>query len=134
MVGDGKESSYRRGTLKVCRVFGIESLNMHQDQALRAILMGKRDTYVNLPTDFGKSLIYQALTCFDDFTSTQKSIVVVVSPLINLMMDQVNYLNSVGIKAVCISFAPAEEKKRINGKCYMYTCRKQKCYFGIFPE
>ena len=46
---------------KVCEVFGIESLNKHQEDAIKYVVEEKKDVFVNLPTGFGKSLIYQAL-------------------------------------------------------------------------
>ena len=46
---------------KVCTVFGIESLNKHREDAIKYVVEGKKDVFVNLPTGFGKSLIYQAL-------------------------------------------------------------------------
>ena len=39
---------------KVCDVFGFGSLNKHQEEALRFV-------FVNLPTGFGKSVVFQAL-------------------------------------------------------------------------
>ena len=52
----------------------------------------KKDVFVNLPTGFGKSLIYQALPLiFDEITgvSGHMHVVVVISPLLNLIQDQV---------------------------------------------
>ena len=59
---------------------------------------------MNLPTGFGKSLIYQALPLVIDHASKVTGhIVVVVSPLISLMDDQVKHLTSLGVTAVSIS-------------------------------
>ena len=41
--------------------FQISSVNDHQKETIRSIVNNK-DVLVNLPTGFGKSLIYQALT------------------------------------------------------------------------
>ena len=46
---------------KVCEVFGIESLTKHQEDAIKYVVEEKKDVFVNLPTGFRKSLIYQAL-------------------------------------------------------------------------
>ncbi|PFX24022.1 ATP-dependent DNA helicase Q1 [Stylophora pistillata] len=63
-----------------------------------------RDIFLNLPTDYGKSLIFQALpTMFDVVMPRQGSIVVVVCPLLNLSKDQAAYLNSLGTSAINIS-------------------------------
>ena len=64
----------------------------------------KKDVFINLPTGFGKSLIYQALPLV--FNATRNStghIVVVISPLVNLMKDQVDNLKKLGISAVSLS-------------------------------
>ena len=46
---------------KVCNVFGFDSLNTHQEKSIKYIVQEKKDIFVNLPTGFGKSLIYRAL-------------------------------------------------------------------------
>ena len=45
----------------VASLFKILELNAHQKRAIQAIVVDKKDVFVNLPTGFGKSLIYQAL-------------------------------------------------------------------------
>ena len=42
-------------------VFGFERLNMHQKEALRLVVESKSDVFVNLPTGFGTSVVFQAL-------------------------------------------------------------------------
>ena len=54
----------------------------------------KSDVYVNLPTGYGKSVVSQALCMvFASVDRYEKNIVVVISPLINLMKDQVRRLS-----------------------------------------
>ena len=43
---------------KEWEVFGFERLNKHQDEALRLLVESKRDVFVNLPTGFGKSVVF----------------------------------------------------------------------------
>ena len=57
---------------KVCKVFGIESLNKHQEDAIKYVVEEKKDVFVNLPTGFGKSLIYQALPLVYSFSEGEK--------------------------------------------------------------
>ncbi|XP_044183289.1 Bloom syndrome protein-like [Acropora millepora] len=87
---------------KVCEVFGIESLNKHQEDAIKYVVEEKKDVFVNLPTGFGKSLIYQALplvySCLQ--STVEKNIIVMISPLTSLMKDQVMRLISLGITAI----------------------------------
>ena len=83
----------------VSEKFQIPSLNEQQKLAIRKIVLKSEDAFVNLPTGFGKSLIYQALPLtFDHTTKLSGHIVVVVSPLVSLMEDQVKYLQSIGSK------------------------------------
>ena len=46
---------------KVGEVFAIEKLNKHQEDSIKYVVEKKKDVFVNLPTGFGKSLIYQTL-------------------------------------------------------------------------
>ena len=59
-------------------------------RTVRDVLSGL-DTFVSLPTGYGKSLCYAILPwAFDELRNTKKaSIVLVVSPLISLTTDQV---------------------------------------------
>ena len=62
---------------KVWDVFGFDSLNKHQLEALRFVFDSKSDVFVNLPTGFGKSVVFQALLTLP---TQEKNIVLVVSP------------------------------------------------------
>lgn len=100
---------------KVCDIFKIDELNSYQKEAIRIFLSNKQDVFVNLPTGSGKSLIYQALPlCFDFLNEPNKPkqhIVVVVSPLIRLMKDQVSKLKGLGVQAVSLSDIKDEENQ-----------------------
>ncbi|MFO0876659.1 MAG: DNA helicase RecQ [Gemmataceae bacterium] len=74
------------------RHWGFDQLRPLQEPAMRAFLEG-RDSLVVLPTGAGKSLCYQAPAVALGGT------VVVISPLIALMKDQVDSLLSCGIQA-----------------------------------
>lgn len=106
---------------RVCQVFRIKKLSKHQEDALRYIAIEKKDLFVNLPTGYGKSLIYQALPTVFGLTcesTNQKHIVLVVSPLTSLMRDQVGRLNSLGISAVSLQDITSDlmRKSVINGE------------------
>lgn len=95
----------------VSETFQISSLNAHQKSGIRAIIQEKKDVFVNLPTGFGKSLLYQALPLVFDLTSKEPGhIVIVVSPLISLMEDQVSHLKELGLKAANISSLEDDER------------------------
>ena len=38
---------------KVCKVFGFDSLNKHQEESIKYIVQEKKDIFENLPTGFG---------------------------------------------------------------------------------
>ena len=98
----------------VCDVFGFKTLNEHQRSALKFVIEKKQDVFVNLPTGFGKSVVFQALplvyTCLEP--SREKNIVIVVPPLISLMKDQVSLLLSQGISATWLNNDMLETDKR----------------------
>ena len=70
---------------KVCGVFGFSTLNEYQKNALKFVIEKKKDVFVNLPTGFGKSVIFQSFpllyACVEPSRET-KSIVIVVSPVV----------------------------------------------------
>ena len=72
--------------------FGLERFRPGQREAVQAALDG-RDSLVVMPTGGGKSLCYQ-LPALADI-----GLVVVVSPLIALMSDQLQRLRQAGVRA-----------------------------------
>ena len=98
------------------RTLCYPSVKEEQREALRCVLFG-RDGFVTLPTGYGKSAIFQALplcasTLLKRFSGTSVSCgVIVISPLVSLMTDQVSKLRRVGISsAVQLSeFSPLPE-------------------------
>ena len=87
----------------VCSTFNIKYLYPEQKEALENFFSRK---HVNLPTAFGKSVIYQAVPNISDalrFRPKGSSIIVVISPLKSLMVEQVAYLKSIGLPAICVA-------------------------------
>ena len=86
-------------------------LKDEQERAMRAILEGN-DVFMLLPTGFGKSICYQALPFLFNhklgLAVTQRRAVLVVSPLIALMIDQVRNLRERSVEAVVISSGSRE--------------------------
>ena len=83
-------------------------IRANQLQAVQAFMEGK-DVFVSLPTGAGKSLCYGILpSVFNSLHKKEKSTVIVVSPLIALMKDQVDSFTRKGIKAIHVSMHDEE--------------------------
>ncbi|MDZ5252231.1 DNA helicase RecQ [Clostridium sp. LIBA-8841] len=90
-------------------IFGYKEFRKGQQEVIEKILSGM-DVFCILPTGGGKSL------CYEIPAYILSGVTLVVSPLISLMKDQVDNLNSLGIKAAYISGGnDFEEVKRIMG-------------------
>ncbi|HVU38858.1 MAG TPA: DNA helicase RecQ [Opitutales bacterium] len=99
------DSNHLRPLLK--RWFGFESFRPLQEEIIRDTLSDK-DVFAVLPTGGGKSL------CFQLPALARAGLTVVVSPLIALMKDQVDALETAGIPATFLnsSLPPDESRTR----------------------
>ena len=61
-------------------------------------LIGGHNVFLIQPTGSGKSLIFQSAPIFFDIERPKcaKSIILVISPLVSLMLDQVRFLKPIG--------------------------------------
>jgi ATP-dependent DNA helicase RecQ len=84
-----------RGALR--RIWGYDSFRPLQEKVVRS-LIGGHDTCAVMPTGFGKSLCYQLPAAM-----LSNETVVVVSPLIALMQDQVAQLKQMGIPSALLN-------------------------------
>ena len=99
---------------KVCETFGLQELSEYQKQSTINIVEKRLDVFVNFPTGYGKSLIYQSLPQIaDTISKVPGHIIFVDSPLINLMQEQVSYLRKIGISSVSLSKINDEEAKEV---------------------
>ena len=87
--------------------WGYESFRPGQENIVRSIAAG-RDACVVMPTGGGKSLCYQLPAVLD----AQRT-VVVVSPLIALMQDQVAQLDQMGIPAGFLNSSLSSEERSV---------------------
>jgi ATP-dependent DNA helicase RecQ len=86
-------------------LFGFNQFREGQDQTIEQLLSGHSSLAV-FPTGSGKSLCYQ-------FTATQlPSLTLVISPLIALMHDQLNFLRSKNIAAASLDSSQTKEESQ----------------------
>lgn len=86
-------------------VFGFDSFRPFQEEIIGDALAG-RDVFALLPTGGGKSL------CFQLPALLRPGITLVVSPLIALMKDQVDALETMGISATFLNSSLDEDRSR----------------------
>lgn len=89
----------------LAQVWGFDDFRPLQEEAVNDVIAG-RDSVVVLPTGGGKSLCYQVPALVRD------GMAVVVSPLISLMKDQVDALQSNGVAAALVNSSQSDDQKR----------------------
>lgn len=98
-------SVHRRATAMLARFYGYSTFRPLQLDIITAAMTG-RDSVVLMPTGGGKSICYQIPALLSD------GVVIVVSPLIALMKDQVAALTSNGIPAAAVNSMQSEDENR----------------------
>ena len=99
----------------------VKSLKAEQRLVIEKVVHG-RDGFAQLPTGFGKSLTFQILpplckcrkSMGHNFPS--KPLVVIVSPLLSIMEDQVKWLRSRGFAAAYIGESNDKDRSIIHGQ------------------
>ena len=74
------------------------TLKPEQEVAVRALLDGKdvSDVLAVLPTGYGKSMIYQMFVRAKDYQMNGKATILVISPLVSIIKDQIQDIKSIG--------------------------------------
>lgn len=91
----------------------IRQIKEEQKRCLRS-LAEKKDVFGILPTGFGKSLIFQILPrVLKVLWSLDKTSVLVVTPLVSIMKDQVEEMRRLGLKAFAIGLCDEEMEREL---------------------
>ena len=98
-----------------------------RDNGHRVQRASGQDVFVNLPTGFGKSVIFQAAPfCWDFLRQIQagspSSIAIVISSLSALMKDQLNSLSTRGIQAACLTKSDTTSHQDRRSKRPVHMC------------
>ena len=109
---------------KVLEIYRIKNLKENQKKSIRLLALDKQDVLAVLPTDYGKSLIYQVSPkLFEEgynllYRSKKTFSIIVVSPLEYIREQQVIKLNALGIKAVCLEKSTETDRAILSGHSY----------------
>ena len=100
---------YEEVIARSSRYLGVYKLTAEQYEAVTAFLSGK-DVFVSLPTGGGKSLCFavipKAVELFKTLLGLQcltATVMLVVSPLVSLMQDQVNRFQGLGLPSIALN-------------------------------
>ena len=108
---------FRLCVQSVCPMFNVSSLKESQIQALYSFICGEAVFVKYLPTGSGKSLIFQMAPFVHMWMHEHVSaihwkknpVIIIISPLLALMQDQVKKLSSLGFKAAFVG--PEQDPK-----------------------
>lgn len=113
------------------KYFGFNSFRDNQENVIKSVLSGN-DTVLVAPTGGGKSL------CFQLPALILEGVTLVISPLISLMKDQTDQLNSKGIPAAYLNSTNSEVEKRdiirrsVSGKIKLLYCSPERLMNNAF--
>lgn len=113
---------------EVLDFFALDTLREHQKDTIQ-YLMDRKDVFLSVRTGGGKSLCYMAFPVASKAQHqsrqcgpTGDEFVLVVSPLVAIMTEQSEILNSLGLSSVCLGRDREKNSDILNGKCqFVFT-------------
>ena len=112
---------------EICNKYRVKQVS---ERSYPTNFIEKTDEFINLPTGFGKSLMYQALPLFCD-TVRRTAGHVVVSPLVNLMKNQATKVANIGIPAVKLSDISEENMRVVKRVAFFVVCGSPEAWLKI---
>jgi ATP-dependent DNA helicase RecQ len=115
------------------KFFGYEQFRPNQQEIIESVLEGN-DTFALLPTGGGKSVCYQVPALINE------GLVLVITPLVSLMIDQEESLKMRGIKAVAIHSGLSYRQVEISldncafGEVKIMFCAPERLNSAVFKE
>ena len=109
-----RSSDISKAVRSAASSLGYSILRPEQEAAITKFVSGQ-DVFVCLPTGFGKSLCYTALPLVCDILCGHResySTIIIVSPLVAIIEDQIQSIRRKGLKAVhaCMSIRIVVQK------------------------
>ena len=109
--GQAMTTTVKNCVLEVAQSMGYQDVKEEQVEAVSEFVGGK-DVFVALPTGYGKSFCYGCLPgVFERAKGRENGIVLIVSPLVALMKDQVASFETKGVSAVHLAGNVSQEVK-----------------------
>lgn len=116
---------------------GYPRLKPKQLEAVTKFCQG-RDVFASLPTSYGKTLIYALLpSIFNSIRGRNSSIVVVLSPLVALMVEQKKRFLPIGINAEFLGELQTDEEavgRVVQGRELVLVSPENLCYNRTLRE
>ena len=115
---DMSKDNFKKALDLTVAKFNYHSVKKEQETCIQKLVVDREDVFAVLPTGYGKSLIYQVLpSVFTEMDVLEYGqcndthIVIVVSPLEYIRVQQVENLKRLGVRAVSLgpSFNPTHD-------------------------
>ena len=117
MAGSYSKQSLSEAISEATKQLGYTELRSNQALVVKHFLKGK-DIFVSLPTGSGNSLCYCLLPKVFDILRASNSVetqffVIVVSPLVALMKDQVRQMTEKNVRAIYVGDVDSETEDQV---------------------